>query len=64
MRAREPASFWREKCDSRRHSVTDFSENVEVTEILKFSTVEGLTLKWKKKKQKNSVNISGKKSSN
>ena len=38
--------------DSRRHSVTDFSENVEVTEILKFSTVEGLTFQRKKKKRK------------
>ena len=30
MRAREPASFWRGKCDSRRHSTTNFSENVVV----------------------------------
>ena len=32
MLAGEPASFWREKRDSRRHSTTSFRENVEVAE--------------------------------
>ena len=34
VRAREPASFWRKKRDSRRHFSTGFSENVVVAKTI------------------------------